>query len=372
MGCLESAADYTKRSNFLSLSEKKSINQLVSQHLDQAKDVVLEYLQGQNFNLYVGGSLARGEPSIRYNDQLQELKSDVDMVVVAKDKPAFDLAELEQILQKRFPQFHDTLCFLSSAAIPKLSFALARDCFEGMQHPLHESFTLTQPSLPPLNYKNILSIVVYQLAGVLFAASNPGGVKIGNLTFWHRNPDYQELKMLLEILRMAAVHFFDDLNPTYQNVFLHRRQQQMQRILPADMIEKQLHHREFWVENRNLHMTPLIAGVLTRTLCAITNTLTTLKMIENIGDEIYPGSDLLDVFAATAIIAYIARAGQDNFSGKYWEIAAEKLSHLLGSAIKNYSREQLLRELDALRAPYAQKWWLTFSFSTLQNKAVAA
>lgn len=362
-------ADYAKRSNFLSESDKEFLNKLITQHLHEVKQVIFQYLPENTFNLYVGGSLARGEPSVRYDKGVQGLKSDVDMIVVAPEKPEFDLSDLEKILQKRFPPFHDTLCFLNSAAIPKLSFALARDCFEGMQYPLHQSYLLTAPTLSPLNYKNILSIVVYQLAGVLFAASNPGGVKVGNLTFWHRNPDYQELKMLLEILRMAAIHFFGALNPTYQSVYLHRHHSQMQSILSEEMIEKHLSYRELWAENRNLPLKFLIPEVLTKTLKMITNTSSTLKMIENLVEKIYPDSDLLDVFAASAIIAYIANASQDNLSEKYGQIAAEKLSLLIGSSVKNYSRTKILQELEAMRALYAQLWWLTFSFSSLQTKS---
>jgi hypothetical protein len=189
---------WTRRLVFTPPTSRATLDQLLTEHFEDVRQIILS--RRWNSNLYVSGSLARGEPSATVNHNGIILNSDVDFVLVGLKRP-HGLGQLEIDLNRDFPEFLDTIYYLPIEVIPRLVSASAADLREGMLRPLIDLGHVAPPAFGGIGVGEMLEVIAYQLAGLY--ARLPSSLE-GGAAFWSRGEPYQRVKVLTELLRMLA------------------------------------------------------------------------------------------------------------------------------------------------------------------------
>lgn len=116
-------------------------------------------------NLYLGGSLARGEPSVRPGPDGPRLASDLDLIVVTpEDLPAAHPARgLDDHLRSRHPGLQVLTLFVRAGDLPRAASLHGLDLWHGLRCPLVCSFEVHRPAAPPrVGLRQRLEVLAHQ------------------------------------------------------------------------------------------------------------------------------------------------------------------------------------------------------------------
>lgn len=224
----------------LSKTERMRLTGVIDRHV--ADVTVLVGADKISCNLYISGSLARGEPCVEITRGEVRLHSDVDWVLVGELPPP-PLGAIEKCLNARFPAMRDTLYFLPASNISRLFSASACDLMQGMTWPLAQSFELDAPVLPRIGAAEMMEVVVYQIAGAL-SADQPAQT-VRDVSFWSSGPAYQRLKAVVDMMRAMAV--VAGGRATLSEAWRLRDHARMRQVFDACDIWSAASEREAWV-----------------------------------------------------------------------------------------------------------------------------
>jgi hypothetical protein len=235
----ENIGRYFCRNSITIDTRKNDLAAFLASHIAATVDPLFDGLP--ECNLYVSGSLGRGEPCFNLSGSRPALCSDVDFVAVGfADRPP--LAPLEARLSELFPEIRDTLYFLPAESIGKLFSASAVDMTKGMARPIFERFTLPVPPVPAIGIAEMLEVVIYQVAGLL--SSTGAGQEVCGIHFWQLAPEYQALKAMVDLMRALAVWAGGDA--TMASAFALRREPIFAKIFKGATVEIAAEVRESW------------------------------------------------------------------------------------------------------------------------------
>ncbi|MBX7146980.1 MAG: hypothetical protein K1X44_06710 [Alphaproteobacteria bacterium] len=340
---------------------------MIGNHIEKIQKTLKPYLS--DYNLYLGGSLARKEPSIeKRSSNYITLKSDVDLVIVGTHPPTYDLKTLEQLLQHKYPNFRDTVIFLKKDALPFLNFSLAHDFFVEMEHPIHESFAIQIPNYINLTTQHMLAVVIHQIIGVLFPNAKTDckkGVEIKDLTTWHRDPTYQKIKLFLEIMRMLSVHKKGTRGATYYEAYQLRHEPIITNVIEPEIFISFLKAREIWCNtypNDNINL----PNILQKALKEITGEDLLINILENIQKKFYPTENLLDIFPLAILTAFLIQSvsnqEQQIIGDFYFNIIKNLPIFYSNQSHIEFTQSNILELLKNLRAKFITAWWEKVSF----------
>lgn len=234
-------AFYLRNTINLSDAEKQNADTMIWNHILAAAEMIKNQVEGQN--LYVSGSLARGEPSFSNEGPRGfSLASDIDFVLVGNRRPA-DLGSIEENLNTNFVDFRDTLYWLPAGMIQNLYSASALDLITGMKRPVFLEFDLPLPKTFSITLAEMLEVVVYQVAGSLGSSTAKVQSNEG-YRFWDQSPNYQLMKTVSDTMRALSVHLGG--RPTLQSAWLLKDRNDFQSVFGAKGVERLVQARENW------------------------------------------------------------------------------------------------------------------------------
>jgi hypothetical protein len=298
----------TRNVMFHDATERARAEHLLTRHIDHAVTTIVQCLP--EANVYLSGSLARGEPAFRHvGDHLAGLQSDLDFVLVG-EVTATRLKAVEHQLNASFPGFRDTLYAFTPEQVPRLRSASARDLRLGLCRPLHEICRLEPLDPFPIDPTHALEILVYQLVAALAdrhedAHSNETRRDVGGV--WHSDRPYRLHKVAVEALRVATsalrVPFSEAL--TFRAVYEHRGGPAFRAIAPEARIVALLSERERWTggtvgwsEALGLMVHRAVAVTLERPRAE------PLDALEDIAARVYDLNRPMHTYAVAALTAF--------------------------------------------------------------------
>lgn len=295
--------DVTKRSIFLTSSQKYSVNTRINKHLSLVRGRLLRLLQ--KANLYVSGSLALGEPAFSDRETLT-LRSDIDLLIIS-DGPRPSLEGHEKLLQQLSPDYRDTLYWLPASVLSRLQSPSARNLFEGMRQPLHEAVSIAPPPPMPLDPVHFLPSIIYQIVGVWYGGQAGAPVKSpSSALIWHQPPSYHLLKLGAELLKFCACLVGGPYRSSIRDAYDLRAQPQMRHIIDPQTLEQVVWSRESGAECDGLEETTRrLLGAALRQAARIDDA-DDFELVETYFRLVYNRPGLVYLFGPIVLSTYFA------------------------------------------------------------------
>lgn len=190
---------YTNRSIFLTESEKKKINFELSIFFNEVLEEILKI--NPKCNLYLSGSLARGEPSIKTDNNSIYLLSDIDFVIVNKDE--FDNSKFKmitEIINKKFPKFQSSFVVINESDLKSLKSFFARDLSLSFDNSIFEGFKIDVFPSYIIDQENYIEALTTQIASFIL---HPYFTEDKSYNVFFRSVEYHWMKSILECLRFV-------------------------------------------------------------------------------------------------------------------------------------------------------------------------
>lgn len=224
---------------FLNDGEKKQLSDHISDHINQVLSDISEH--HIIANVYLTGSMARQEPSVRFDKNGYTLNSDIDFIIVVspKCKNTDWLMTITNYLNKRYPNYHDSVIVVSKQAIDNFISCIGKDLEIGFRNPLFESFSVSKNKIIQITKDDLFDCVVHQCTCYYLNATS-----ISN-TSLNKDINYSYIKMLLECLRVQLYDTgYEYIG--YYDVFLQANRLSNQCDISVDVIISLLKSRELF------------------------------------------------------------------------------------------------------------------------------
>ncbi|WP_043266809.1 hypothetical protein [Streptomyces sp. CT34] len=155
----------------------------VARQMTRLRRSIQEHLDAEgstDVNVYVSGSLARGEPTVQAeHPDRYRLVSDIDLLAVVQDKAAdgHPAHGLETRLRATCPGLDPTVFVAPAARLGALRSFFARDMYVAFDRPLATGFPLAAPPPPPVAAAEQFEVFTHHLAAWLLGPTTEGGRK---------------------------------------------------------------------------------------------------------------------------------------------------------------------------------------------------
>lgn len=155
-------------------------------------------------NLYISGSLARQEPTVRIVDGEERLNSDLDFVIVHKENRENQnvIFDIVWKIKNQYKDYDCSFVVLNEEQLLKVNSLFARDLSLGMRNPLYKSFEEQKLEEVIITEKNYLESVITQMCCYLL---NPDLTMSQSENKYFKNSDYHYTKLVMECIR--AIHY---------------------------------------------------------------------------------------------------------------------------------------------------------------------
>jgi len=233
--------NWVEHTRFLTPDARASVQAEVTGYLDRLGPALSEYgLEGTN--VYLGGSLARREPTAQCDDGTWHLASDFDFVAVTrrlrKNHTVYGLAEH---LQQGSGHFLPTVFIVAEEQLAGMRSFIGYDLWPMLAEPIYSEFDLVFPQRPVVGRAERFEVFVHQLNAVLLYPHDEVGMKSAKHFRASRAMHAQKAK--LEGLRMA-VDPGAHTAPGYNDLLEPWCITQLAGIAPASQVEDMLRARE--------------------------------------------------------------------------------------------------------------------------------
>ena len=192
--------NFTQRSIFIKNPQK------INQEINRIIEFAVESFEESKLyvNLYISGSLARQEPTVKIINKEEKLNSDLDFVLIHKEntekqKEIFDIVEK---IKKQYKDYDCSFVLLCQDQLPKVNSLFARDLKLGMKNPIYKSFEEQQKIRVEITEKNYFESLITQMCCYLL---NPDFTMSKNENKYFKNSDYHYMKLTMECIR--AIHY---------------------------------------------------------------------------------------------------------------------------------------------------------------------
>ncbi|MGN8842510.1 hypothetical protein ACTNDN_06760 [Niallia sp. HCP3S3_B10] len=164
--------DFFDNSLLIDKKTKLDLNHQIIQHLRSVKSYIKSI--SNKANLYLVGSLARKEPSIRRNGTSNyELMSDFDFFILVPDflevKYLYDI-DITKKLNDKFPTFHNSIILKDVDHLEQVNSLVGHDVINNLRHPILEQFRLDTKRIKvpaQLTKYDYLDSIVSQIAVIV-------------------------------------------------------------------------------------------------------------------------------------------------------------------------------------------------------------
>lgn len=219
--------DYLRNNIFLSHKYKMLFNTIIRNHIIR----VVELFKSENLNMYVTGSISRGEPSFKYDHKhsMFHLNSDIDFILLTNDS---DKINRENILNKvdylsKNSEYRDSIILVDKKSINKFKSCLGKDFELSMGDELIKNFCVTKSNTIKISCEEKFDCITYQVMNFYF----------------NKRSEYSHVKLILECLRMQLYNTGFE-NICYYDVYSCRKSDCLTGLLSSIEIEQVLKSRE--------------------------------------------------------------------------------------------------------------------------------
>ncbi|MEU6229649.1 hypothetical protein [Streptomyces sp. NPDC047042] len=192
--------DFFSHSVFVPADARQQVADQLSAVISEAAAYTARF-GGGAVDLVIAGSIARGEPAVRWNGSRYALASDIDFVAIADDP--FDRQSFERGIVERAGAVDPTIvttCFtVRRARLPQVRSYFGADLVLGLDHRPVRSARLVC-DWPPLRRREALEVVVHQLANYLLVQEPAGSTGQSERS----GAEHKIRKLLLEALQAVT------------------------------------------------------------------------------------------------------------------------------------------------------------------------
>ncbi|MBC3840279.1 hypothetical protein GXW82_08890 [Streptacidiphilus sp. 4-A2] len=196
--------DWFANSKFIPSAVQEAVSRDLDQYFENlatcAKDLGIT-----DANIYVGGSLARQEPSVTQLSGEWRLFSDLDLLAVVRGpvRPGHPIHGLAAEMRSRHPSFETTLFVVDSADFGKLRSLVGHDAWPMFGHPVVEALQLDLPERARIGRVEQFEIFTHQLNSLVLFPHDEGGVPGQRSRHQREFAGVHLLKTLIEALRIS-------------------------------------------------------------------------------------------------------------------------------------------------------------------------
>ena len=195
------------------------------------------------FNLYLSGSLARGEPSTKLGAEGNILlNSDIDFVLVCDSdfKKNKWLTNITDEINFIYPKYESSFLLTDTQHVSKMKSFVGRDLFLSSKNPIVqmiENINISNVNLEPANYLEAFVNVL----SCFFLHPNETGDISESIVYKAQHRFY--IKTVLEGLRLQ---FFNEDLISYTQLYYHKESQLLTNIITPEKITQFLYSREYY------------------------------------------------------------------------------------------------------------------------------
>lgn len=139
----------------------------ISNELSKLFDYITEIFKENalKVNVYVSGSLARQEPTMRLENQQVVLNSDIDFVIVYQDEEERNaIKKLLDQIKNKFSMFQNSFVLITKQQILNSNSFFRRDLLLGFKHPIYTSIDINMDLGWKIKKKIILNLLLLKHA----------------------------------------------------------------------------------------------------------------------------------------------------------------------------------------------------------------
>ncbi|HDR8040753.1 TPA: hypothetical protein QCZ17_003015 [Bacillus cereus] len=254
-----STLNYCENSVFLKEDEKKILNKKLNTFFKEISDE-LQYRR-LDINLYVGGSLARKEPSITYANNSLKLHSDIDFILVYKNCTEMELKEFTDWAINYNPEMNSTFQVLPYNNLPYITGCFAYDFLKLAENPIFQSFEVQLPT-PNLTKRFLIENIIHQFSGFFLYPHNEKNI---NKAIFRAEHKYHKIKVVLESLR-SQLFLLNNFENNYKNIYEHRNTSPLNELIAEQSLLNIIKSREYYNSNEqsfsSIDITNLLASCL--------------------------------------------------------------------------------------------------------------
>ncbi|MFE9606858.1 hypothetical protein [Streptomyces hokutonensis] len=154
-------------------------------------------------NIYISGSLARGEPTVcRLSSNGYRLVSDIDLLAVVKEGSTHEhpITGLESHLRRTCPGLKPTVYVVPCSGIGALRSFFARDLSVAFDRPLAETYPLAAPAVPYVGQEEQFEVLIHHLSAWLLGPAAEGARDDDHVGEPWCDRDLIEIKLLADCL----------------------------------------------------------------------------------------------------------------------------------------------------------------------------
>jgi len=293
--------DWFRCSSYIQATAKAIVARQIDEHL--AGVVALAASSDISAtNLYLSGSLVRGEPSVVIDDDRPRLFSDVDLVAVTA-LPAEEhdrVRDLAEHANAREPAIETTVFVVAAANLHAVRSMFGRDLVSGLDDPILDSVSIVAPELPALGITERMENLVHQVGGVVYF--DESGLLAGTGRHFRPTLAYHEHKLALDCLRCSTptpegepARFSDALAWDPHPSGLHR-----------DVVAELVASREVFTPGlpRSLDLATLVVGAITSILAG-SHGSSVMDAVELVVDRYQGTTDVMNGYQLATLLVYL-------------------------------------------------------------------
>lgn len=184
---------YTEKSIYIRDTRK------INKEIDEIVQYAIKCFQDSEsrVNLYLSGSLARQEPTVRIVQGEEKLNSDLDFVIISKENTELIMRIIEHIKDK-FINYDCSFVVMNEEQLLTVNSFFARDLIHGMQRPLLKTFNEKELPQIEITKENYLETVITQLCCYIL---NPDMTENKCHNQYFKQSNYHYLKLIVECIK---------------------------------------------------------------------------------------------------------------------------------------------------------------------------
>lgn len=280
----------------------KELHRLFSRIIDEAQATKLEV------NLYVSGSLARKEPSIRVLNYQAILNSDIDFVMVYNEQSDVkQLQEFKKSVTHMLRKYQNSSVFsISHEHLPNIKACFSNDLKKSLEYPLFESFKINSLPKSIIDLSHYFELMIHQIGGYYF---HPTVSLNQDVVYAREDIKYHYIKMIIECLK-GNIWAENNGSVLYKDMLLEENQTKLQPILGSVSVSDIIKSRELFGihEPPDMDLTEFIEKVACYYFNVPPNSEYLLDSLSKLTNQ---NNDLIHTFQYV-ILSYIIAGHQKN------------------------------------------------------------
>ncbi|MEU3721349.1 hypothetical protein [Streptomyces sp. NPDC031705] len=195
--------DWFANSTFVPRAAREEVSRALDRYFD-ALAACVKSLGITDANVYVGGSLARGEPSVTRSSGTWRLFSDLDLLAVVEGPAAgHPVHGLAAEMRARQPSFDTTVFVVDAADFAGVRSFIGHDAWPMFEHPVVEGIRLRPPPRPRVGRRERFELFTHQLNSLVLFPHEEGGSPVKPARHHRKFAEIHLLKTLMEAMRIS-------------------------------------------------------------------------------------------------------------------------------------------------------------------------